>query len=150
MGMMAWTALNRPLPDMHVPDTAGRTWTLADFQGKTTFVFLWATWCGPCWRELPGVQKLYDAVKGRSDVQAIGLSVDENPVIVERFMKERTFNFPVLVSKSYVEELLPEFVLGQTWLVDQAASIRLQRHNGFYMEQEWVEEAIDKLNHPPK
>ena len=148
--MMAWNALNRTLPEMHVPDAAGRTWTLADFKGKTTFVFLWATWCGPCWRELPGVQKLFEAVKGRPDVQAISLSMDENPAIVERFMKERKFNFPVLVSKSYVERVLPEVSMGQTWLVDQSAAIRLQRRNVPYLEKVWVDEALDKLNHPPK
>jgi thiol-disulfide isomerase/thioredoxin len=147
--ILAWNTLNRPLPEMHVPDPAGRIWTLADFKGKTTFVFVWATWCGPCWQELPGMQKLYEAVKGRPDVQAISLSMDENPAIVERFMKERKLNFPVLVSKAYVEQVLPEVTLGQTWLVDQVAAIRLQRQNGPYLEQVWVDEALDKLN-PPK
>jgi peroxiredoxin len=150
MPIFAWDAHNRALPEMQVPDAAGRTWTLADFKGKTTFVFLWATWCAPCWRELPGVQKVYDAVKGRSDVQAVTLSVDENPAIVERFMKERKFTFPVLVSKSYVEQVLPEVGLGQTWLIDPPATIRLRRSNVPYMEQMWVNEMLDKLNHPPK
>jgi hypothetical protein len=96
------------------------------------------------------VQKLFEAVKGRPDVQAISLSMDENPAIVERFMKERKFNFPVLVSKSYVERVLPEVSMGQTWLVDQSAAIRLQRRNVPYLEKVWVDEALDKLNHPPK
>jgi thiol-disulfide isomerase/thioredoxin len=148
-GVMAWNALNRSLPEMHVPDAKGRTWTLADFKGKTTFVFLWATWCGPCWRKLPWMQKLYEAVKDRPDVQAISLSMDENPAIVKRFMTEREFSFPVLVSKSYVEQVLPEVILGQTWLLDGDASIRLHG-NGPYLEQLWVAEALDKLNHPPR
>ena len=150
MFAMPWDALNRTLPDMLVPDAAGRTWTLADFKGKTTFVFLWATWCGACWRELPAMQKLYDAVRDRSDVQAISLTMDENPAIAEQFMKERKWNFPVLVSKAYVEHVLPEVILGQMWLVDQTASIRLRRETGPFTEQAWVDEAIDKLNHPPK
>ncbi|MGA2588402.1 MAG: redoxin domain-containing protein [Bryobacteraceae bacterium] len=148
--IMAWNVLNRTLPELHVPDAAGRIWTLADFKAKTTFVFLWATWCSPCWQELPGMQKVYEAVKDRSDVQAISLSMDENPAIVERFLKERKFSFPVLVSKSYVEQVLPEVILGQTWLVDQTASIRLQRQNGLYLEKVWVDEALDKLKHPPR
>ena len=149
MPVLPWDALNRSLPEMHVPDAAGRTWTLADFKGKTTFVFLWATWCGPCWRELPWMQKLYEAVKDRSDVQAVSLSMDENPAIVAGFMKERKLSFPVLVSKSYVERVLPEVILGQTWLVDRSASIRLRRLNGPYLQQVWVDAALDKLNHPP-
>jgi peroxiredoxin len=150
MAAMAWNALARPLPEMRVPDAAGRTWTLADFKGKTTFVWLWATWCSPCWRELPAMQKLYDAVKERRDVQAISLSMDENPAIVEEFMKERKLAFPVLVSKAYVEQVLPEVILGQTWLIDQTAGIRLQRQGAPYQDQWWVNEALDKLNHPPR
>lgn len=150
MFAMAWNALARPLPEMRIPDAAGRTWTLADFKGKTTFVWLWATWCSPCWRELPAMQKLYDAVKDRRDVQAISLSMDENPAIVEKFMKERKFSFPVLVSKAYVEQVLPEVILGQTWLIDQTAGIRLQRQGAPYPDQWWVDEALDKLNHPPR
>jgi peroxiredoxin len=147
--MRAWNALNRPLPEMKVPDYSGRIWTLKDFQGKKTFVFLWATWCGPCWNELPGMQKLYDAVKDRPDVQAISLTLDENPAIVERFMKERHFNFPALVDKAYVERVLPEAILGQVWVVDKTGSIRLHRQNAPYNEQIWVDEALDKLNHTP-
>lgn len=150
MPTLAWNALTRPLPEMRVPDASGRTWTLADFKGKTTFVWLWATWCGPCWRELPAMQKLYDAVKDRRDVQAISLSMDKNPAIVEKFMKERKLAFPVLVSKAYVEQVLPEVILGQTWLIDQTASIRLQRQGAPYPDQWWVDEALDKLNHPPQ
>ena len=55
-----------------------------------------------------------------------------------------------LESKSYVEQVLPEVNLGQTWLVDQAASIRLRRQNTPYLEQVWVNEALDKVNHPPQ
>jgi peroxiredoxin len=145
-----WSAFNLPLPEMHVPDAGGRIWTLADFKGKTTFVFQWATWCVPCWRELPAMQKLYDAVKDRREVQAISLSLDENPAIVQRFMEERKFNFPVLVSKEYVEQVRPEGPVGQTWIVDQSGRIRLRLESPPFMEQVWVDDALDKLNHPPR
>lgn len=148
--MFPWNAVNRALPEMHVPDAAGRPWTTANFKGKTTFLFLWATWCGPCWQELPAVQKIYDAVKGRSDVQAVSLSVDENPAIVERFMREHKFDFPVLVSKPYAEQIMPELMMGQTWVIGRDAHLRLQRQNVPYMEPLWVSEMLDKLNHPPQ
>jgi thiol-disulfide isomerase/thioredoxin len=148
MPTLAWNALNRALPEMSIIDYTGREWTLKDFKGKRTFVFLWATWCAPCWQELPGMQKLAEAVKGRSDVQAVSLTMDENPAMVEKFMKERHFDFPALVSKAYMQEVLPEVMLGQVWLVDGEGRIRLQRQNAPYMEKLWVDEALDKLNHP--
>ena len=82
-------------------------------------------------------------------MQAISLSMDENPAIVKRFMKERHFSFPVLVSKTYVEQVLPNVLLGQTWLVDRAARVRL-RQDWSYPHRVWVDEALDKLNHPPQ
>lgn len=149
VALQAWNTLDRPLPDMRVPDPGGRIWTLADFKGKTTFVFLWATWCGPCWRKLPAMQNLYEAVKDRRDVQAIRLSMDENPAIVQRFMTEHHYTFPVLVSKAYVEWVQPEVNLSQVWVVDRDARIRLLRQDTPYEDQIWVDEALDKLNHPP-
>jgi hypothetical protein len=76
--------------------------------------------------------------------------MDENPAIVERFMKERNFGFPLLVRKAYVEQVLPEVTLGQVWVVDQAAAVRLQRLSEPNLEQVWVDEALDKLNHALK
>ena len=150
IAMVAWNTLDRRLPAMHIPDAAGRTWTLADFKDKTTFVFLWSVSCGPCWRELPAMQKLYDAVKDRHDVQAVSLVLDDNPALVERFMTDRKFTFPVLVSRAYGEAVMPEATLCQAWLIDDSAKLRLRRVNAPYLEQVWLDEALDKLNHPPR
>jgi hypothetical protein len=95
------------------------------------------------------MQKLYDAVKDRPDVQAVGLVLDNNPALVETFMKERQFTFPALVSRVYGEAVMPEATLCQAWLIDDAARLRLRRVNSSYPEQVWVDEALDKLNHPP-
>ena len=48
-----------------------RTWTLKDFEGKKTMVYLWASSCAPCWQNLPEVQALYDRIKSRRDIQVV-------------------------------------------------------------------------------
>lgn len=48
---------------------------LADFKGKITLVNFWATWCGPCEREMPSLAALEQA-KGSDNFQVIAISVD--------------------------------------------------------------------------
>ena len=49
--------------------------TLADFGGKVTLVNFWATWCGPCEREMPSLAAL-EREKGSEKFQVIAISVD--------------------------------------------------------------------------
>ena len=46
------------LPDFVFEDANGKSMTLADFRGHPVLLNLWATWCGPCVRELPSLDQL--------------------------------------------------------------------------------------------
>ncbi|MBV8076119.1 MAG: TlpA family protein disulfide reductase [Planctomycetaceae bacterium] len=74
--------LGKPAPDftLTVLDGAGKTRTLskADLAGKVVLIDFWATWCGPCLRELPEIQKLVEAYAGK-DVVIVALSQDSKP-----------------------------------------------------------------------
>jgi thiol-disulfide isomerase/thioredoxin len=54
----------------------GKKVALSDFKGKVVYVDVWATWCGPCKKEIPALQKLEEEMKG-TDVVFISYSVDE-------------------------------------------------------------------------
>jgi peroxiredoxin len=112
---------------VRIPDLQGREWTNRDFEGKATIVYLWASWCGPCWRTLSTIQVLMQRVKGRPDVQLVTLSVDEDHEKLMAFMKQKSYTFQVLASKAYVQTVLPQFILGQFWIVDGGGAVRLQR-----------------------
>jgi thiol-disulfide isomerase/thioredoxin len=91
-------AVMRPLPHIDLPDLSGKKWTSSDLQGKALLVTIWATWCGPCQGELPHVQKLYESWKGNRSFGVVTLSVDHNPGLIEPYMKERKYTFPVLIA----------------------------------------------------
>lgn len=52
--------------------------TLESFRGRHLLIDFWATWCGPCVGELPGLHKAYEAYKGRG-LEVLSLSLDRNP-----------------------------------------------------------------------
>ncbi len=90
----AWQNVGKALNEMNLHDPAGKTWTLANFQGRMTFVTVWATWCDPCREELPSVQKLYDLTKTSKDVQVITLNIDEDPGLVDPFLAAKWLQLP--------------------------------------------------------
>lgn len=65
----------RPVPDLAFVDGEGRRVDLADFGGRVVVLNVWATWCGPCVREMPSLDRLEAALGGR-DFQVVALSVD--------------------------------------------------------------------------
>jgi peroxiredoxin len=145
---LPWIALKYKLPEMNLSGLDSRTWTTRDFEGKATIVYLWASWCSPCWMHLPAVQSLYNTIKDRPGIQIVTLSVDEDRARLSTFMKEKGYNFPVIVSKSYAERLLPRMILGQHWIVDGTASIRLQQTYNMLAgrDQAFIDQALYKLS----
>jgi thiol-disulfide isomerase/thioredoxin len=64
-----------PAPDLNVSDAAGNSVSLEDFAGRTILVNFWATWCAPCVRELPSLDRL-QAARGGEDFQVVAVSLD--------------------------------------------------------------------------
>jgi peroxiredoxin len=142
-----WKIVQYKLPDIHAPGLGSRAWTLRDFAGKITVMYLWASWCVPCWSHLPVIQAVYKAIKDRPDVQLVTLSVDEDPGKLSSFMKEKGYAFPVVISKSYGEQLFPHMPLGQEWIVDRTATVRFHRMSNTVIgkEQAFIDEALYKI-----
>jgi len=65
-----------------------------DLLGKVVVVDFWATWCGPCVREIPRMKTLYARYKGRG-VEFVGISLDKEggPEKLAAFVKERQMNW---------------------------------------------------------
>ncbi|MEO0635505.1 MAG: TlpA disulfide reductase family protein [Pseudomonadota bacterium] len=69
-------------------DGTGTDRTLADFQGKTVFVNLWATWCGPCRAEMPGINAMSEELEGEA-FEVVALSLDQGESAVpQAFLDE--------------------------------------------------------------
>lgn len=95
-------------PDFTLTDQYGNTHTLSDYKGKTVFLNFWATWCGPCKREMPDIQALYESHgENEEDVIVLGVAgpkTEQNPFTnegsredVEQFLEDNGYTFPVVM-----------------------------------------------------
>lgn len=78
----------KPLPEVHFIDAEGHWRSLADFRGRVVLLNLWATWCVPCRKEMPTLDRL-QATLGGPGFEVVPLSIDiAGPPVVRKFYEE--------------------------------------------------------------
>ncbi len=80
-------------PTLALPGLDGRTIALP--QGPALLINFWATWCGPCRREMPSLQRLSARFRPQ-DLQVIGISLDDEVNLVKEFQLRYRLSFPLL------------------------------------------------------
>jgi len=92
-----------PAPAFDTVDLLGNTQRLADQTGKVVLVNIWATWCVPCRKEMPDLDRLYREHKSEG-LMVYGLS-DEDPNVQKRFLQQVPVTYPLLTFKGSVPNL---------------------------------------------
>jgi thiol-disulfide isomerase/thioredoxin len=114
------------MPVLEVATIDGKPWRLADHRGRWVVVNYWATWCGPCLKEMPELSAL-DAM--REDVEVIGLAYeDTTPADLQAFLVKHPVVYPVAVVDVYDPPRAFDAPRGlpTTWLI--APDGRVARH----------------------
>lgn len=60
--------------DFTAMDKDGKTVKLSDFKGKKVYINMWASWCGPCMREIPELEKTYQKLKNNKEVVFLSMT----------------------------------------------------------------------------
>jgi thiol-disulfide isomerase/thioredoxin len=147
-----WQKPKNFLPDFELTDLSGKTWRLKELNGKAVLIDVWATWCGPCLMELPNLEKLYEQVKNRNDIQILTFDSDDDPGVVGPFLKGKGYTFPVLpiVNDAAIDDAMNHEGIPQTWILDGSGR-SVWRQLGYDPESydEFSKDMLARLNAVP-
>lgn len=129
-----------PAPDFTLTDADGKTHRLGDYRGKVVLVNFWATWCPPCRKEMPSMQRLWDGLRGEDFViLAVDVGEDEERVFAFTFALGVALKFPLLLDRDgKVMGQWPVRGLPTTFLLDRRGRIAYQAIGG----REWDDPAL--------
>lgn len=137
--------VDRPAPQFSLPDRIGQTRTLNDYRGQVIFLNFWASFCEPCRREMPSMERLVRQYTSQGMVM-LAISLDAEMADAERFMREflpgQHSAMTVLLdaqgetARAYGTELIPE-----TYIIDRSGQIVAR----FVGEYDWTRPEVKQI-----
>jgi peroxiredoxin len=128
-------------PNFSLKNSTGQSVELSKLHGKVVAVNFWATWCGPCRAEIPGMLSVYEKYKSRG-LEIVGISVDRDGwQVINPFVKKFNITYPVVLGNMDVTDAYGGIdAIPATFFVDRNGKVLL-RHVG-YMSPDDFEKAV--------
>lgn len=137
VGIERGTEINKPAPEFDLVSLTGEKLSLSSLKGKLVIMNFWATYCGPCIKELPHLQEFYEKIKNDSNISVITINCDKNPAFAAPFIRKNNYTFPVLYADADLRENYGVRGIPTTFIIDAKGEIKL-RMVGFNSEEPFV------------
>lgn len=85
-------------PDFALTDLNGERHQLSDYKGQGVFVNFWGTWCKPCEKEFPLMEKQYQVYKDKG-VEILAVNIAQSDYEVRQYAEQRNLTFPIVIDK---------------------------------------------------
>lgn len=133
--------------DFVLQDADGETHRLSDYRGRVVALNFWATWCPPCWREMPSMQRLKERMDETEFViLAVNIGEDEETVFGFTFALDIPIDFPLLLDlDGKVADQWPMVGLPTSFIIDKKGRIVLRAVGGRLWDAPEFEQAIAVL-----
>ncbi|MDO9468936.1 MAG: TlpA disulfide reductase family protein [Thiobacillus sp.] len=137
----------KPAPALKLKDIEGKSHDLAKLRGKVVLINFWATWCPPCRREMPSMERLSQRFKGQPFV-VLAVDVGEDADTIETFTSQldTTLTFPILLdTRSHTMRAWRVAGLPTTFLVDKQGRIVASAIGGREFDHPEIVKAVGEL-----
>ena len=133
----------RIAPNFELTDVAGKTINLKEKRGKVVLLNFWASWCPPCVKEIPSMNRLaesFDADK----FEIVSVNFKESPETIKAFLKSVQVDFPVLIDlDGKVSDSYEIFAFPSSFIIDAQGRLRYSVNAAI----EWDEPEVKNIIH---
>lgn len=98
-------AVGQEAPDFELATPEGKRIKLSDLRGKYVLVDFWASWCGPCRKEIPNIKKVYSDFKDKG-LQVVGVSIDRSEKPWRKALEEEQMEYLQLLDSENITSKL--------------------------------------------
>ncbi len=128
--------LGEKLPEFGFDRCDGDELTTADFEGRPVLINFWATWCAPCLKELPDLNKL--AVEAGDSLSVVGVSIDKDPAQLRKFLEKAELEFDVTWDGGGIARDLGIRAVPLTLAIDAEGNL-VGGHQGYATKEQFIE-----------
>lgn len=126
-----------PAAPFSLPSRSGEAVSLASLKGQVVLINFWATWCGPCRKEMPLLEQIH-AKYAPLGFAMLGVNVEEDTRMMDVFLKDVPVKFPILLDPANgVSKLYNVSAMPSTVIVDRQGNVRFI-HQGYKPGDEGV------------
>ena len=135
----------RMAPNFELTDVYNQPIDLKDKRGKVVLLNFWASWCPPCVKEIPSMNRLAKSYNA-NDFEIVSVNFKETPQVITDFLKKVDVDFPVLIDiDGKVSDKYEIFSFPSSFLIDKSGQIRYSVNSAIEWDDEEVKEVIDLL-----
>jgi peroxiredoxin len=123
-GLLAVNASADPAPDFTLQSSTGENVRLVEQRGQVVMLNFWASWCGPCRKEMPLLDEMSKRYSAAGFV-LYGVNVEEDNTDAKKLIKELGVSFPILYdTESKASSLYNVDAMPTTVVIDKKGEIR--------------------------
>jgi thiol-disulfide isomerase/thioredoxin len=119
--------IGKPAKDFTVEVLSGDSFTLSSQKGRVVLIDFWATWCGPCLKDMPRMKRIYATYRDKG-FEIIGVSLDRRKRDVVKYIQDKELDWKVAYSGALWSDPTARLYgvnkIPSTWLVDKQGILR--------------------------